>query len=59
MGIPNFTTVAHPLIRLTEKEVKFKWDLEEELAFDSLKITLTSAPILAYPKDTGKYIYRC
>ena len=48
--IPDFTTVAHPLIRLTEKEVRFEWGEEQQQAFDTLKCLLTTAPVLAYPQ---------
>ena len=48
--IPRFSTVAYPLIRLTEKNVKFHWSDACQLAFDKLKVLLTTAPVLAYPK---------
>ena len=54
--IPDFTTVAQPLIRLTEKDLRFVWQGEQQQAFDTLKALLTTAPVLAYPKDVGRYI---
>ena len=54
--IPQFSTVAYPLIRLTEKNVHFQWTDECQMAFDKLKTLLTTAPVLAYPRDTGRYI---
>ena len=54
--IPDFTSVAQPLIRLTEKDVHFSWQGEQQKAFETLKKLLTTAPILAYPKDVGWYI---
>ncbi len=44
--VPAYFRVVFPLTRLTEKGREFKWIQECEAAF---KITLTSAPILAYP----------
>ena len=54
--IPRFATVAAPLSRLTEKNVKFIWTEDCQVAFDGLKVALTTAPLLAYPRETGKYI---
>ena len=45
--IKDFTTMAKPLHRLTEKRVIFIWTFECENAFNALKTRLTSAPILA------------
>ena len=45
----NFATIAKPLHRLTEKTASFKWTAKSQAAFDDLKRTLTSAPILAHP----------
>ena len=44
--IKDFTTMAKPLHRLTEKGVAFSWTPECENSFNSLKTQLTSAPIL-------------
>ena len=54
--IPNFSSIAHPLTRLTEKDVKFQWSDEETRSFDSLKKNLISSPILTYPTDKDKYV---
>ena len=51
--IRNFASIARPLHRLTEKTASFKWTSECQTAFDSLKLKLTSAPVLAHPD--GKY----
>ena len=36
---------------LTKKDVKWHWTSEEQSAFDSLKSTVTSTPILASPDN--------
>ena len=35
--IPNFSTIASPLYKLTEKNVSFVWKEEHQNAFDALK----------------------
>ncbi|KAK3095582.1 hypothetical protein FSP39_016324 [Pinctada imbricata] len=52
----NFSTIAKPLTKLTEKNQNFRWTNECEIAFQKLKQALVSAPILAYPQSEGKFI---
>ena len=49
--IPNYAAVAQPLTKLTSKEYcnNFVWTDECTAAFDKLKQSLCSAPILCYP----------
>ena len=47
--IPNFATICKPLHKLTEKNSKFVWNDQTQNAFDTLKQSLTTAPILSYP----------
>ena len=47
------------MTRLTRKEVKFDWDDRCEEAFQELKRTLTSAPILMVPERGQGYIVYC
>ena len=44
--IEDFSQLATPMTRLTQKEVKFDWDDRCEEAFQKLKRKLTTAPIL-------------
>ena len=53
---PDFATISRPLNLLTSKESSFKWDEEEETAFQTLKRLLTEAPILTYPDPSRPYI---
>jgi hypothetical protein len=47
--IPNFSRIAKPMTKLLEKEAKFKWSLQCEGAFITLKKLLTTAPMFAQP----------
>jgi hypothetical protein len=47
--ILNFSKIAKLMTKLLEKDVKFKWSLQCEEAFLTLKNLLTTAPVLAQP----------
>jgi hypothetical protein len=47
--IPNFSKVAKPMIKLLEKEAKFKWTPQCEETFLTLKQLLTTTLVLAQP----------
>lgn len=51
-----FSTIAKPLHKLTEKGTQLSWSEACETAFRELKLALTQAPILVYPKSEGLYI---
>ena len=44
--IEKYSHKAIPLTKLTKKEVKFKWDTDQERAFKILKQAITTAPVL-------------
>ena len=46
--IPDLSTVAEPIQRLTHKNVEFKWQSEQQAAFNKLKELITSTTALAY-----------
>ncbi|KAL1256469.1 hypothetical protein QQF64_012014 [Cirrhinus molitorella] len=52
--IKGFAEIARPLHQLTEKGRKFCWGKECEGAFQQLKVSLTVAPVLAYPDPKKK-----
>ena len=54
--IANYSHVAKPLTRLTEKDQRFNWTSECSEAFDKLKHMLVTAPILAHPDFTKPFI---
>lgn len=47
--ISKYAVIAQPLSSLLKKESTFQWTSDQEMAYSSLKNSLTSAPILAYP----------
>ncbi|KIL70533.1 hypothetical protein M378DRAFT_117693 [Amanita muscaria Koide BX008] len=52
--IHNFAKLAQPLYPLTGN-APWHWSAVEASAFDSLKTAVTSAPVLAIPKDDAPY----
>ena len=47
--IPNFSQIAEPIIDLTKKNAHFKWTYIHQRAFDFIKDSLTTVPLLVYP----------
>ena len=47
--IPYFSDIAAPLFKLLKKGTPWEWLGEHETAFESLKVALAAAPILAHP----------
>ena len=47
--IPNFSQIAEPIVALTRKYAHFKWSDIHQKAFEFLKDSLTSVPLLVYP----------
>ena len=54
--VPRCQEISKPLVDLTRKNVKYVWASEQQEAFEKLKQLLTTAPVLAYPRDDCKYI---
>ena len=54
--IPNFSSIARPIIALTQKYAKFRWDSKCQNAFDKLKTKLAEFPVLGYPDPNERYI---
>src|SRR3984893_13248580 len=52
--IPNLSARTKPLFRLTGK-VSWRWEEEEEAAFQDLRLALILAPVLAVPQDKGRW----
>ncbi|XP_039306054.1 uncharacterized protein K02A2.6-like [Solenopsis invicta] len=54
--IRDFATVAAPLTALTRKNARWSWGNHEQAAFEALKTTLTSAPVLACPDFERQFV---
>ena len=56
----NFSALAGPLFRLTNKDLKqFDWTCEAQAAFDALKDALCDAPVLSLPRfdaEAGEFV---
>ena len=56
--IKNFATIAEPLFYLLKGDNKFIWTDDCERAFEKLKETLVTAPVLAYPIIIKTLLYK-
>jgi len=52
----NFSEVASPLSKLTQKNVEFIWSPECQSAFEKLKSALCNAPVLSHPLPNTQFI---
>ena len=51
----DFSIIAKPLSRLTQKDVRFRWDEECERSFQTLKEKLVTAPVLTVPEPGKRF----
>ena len=56
IGIILFVLVATPLYDIMRLSATFRWDTEQERAFDELRQKLTEAPVLTYPNSDDQFI---
>ncbi len=49
--VPRFATITAPLWELTKQDVEWKWEKEEQHAFDQLKKLLIAAPVITLWED--------
>lgn len=54
--IKNLAPIAEPIYRLLRKDVKFDWTVEQETAFQKLKLALMTAPVLYCPDFNKPFI---
>jgi len=54
--ISNFSKTAKPLTDLLKKDITFQWGHKQQHAFETLKKTLCSQPLLQYPDFTKPFV---
>lgn len=56
--IKNYSKIMKPINALLAKDIPFKWEDEEKLAFKTIKEKITTAPILVQPKMEQPFIVK-
>ncbi|GFY00627.1 retrovirus-related Pol polyprotein from transposon 17.6 [Trichonephila clavipes] len=56
--IQDFAKISRPLSYLTKKKVKWQWEFDQQNAFQTLKNSLTTPPVLKQADGTKPYIIR-
>jgi hypothetical protein len=54
--IPGYSSVSKPMTDLTKKGQPFQWNLDQEEAFNKLKVAVTTAPLLRYPNTKEPFL---
>ncbi|GFW34754.1 transposon Tf2-8 polyprotein [Trichonephila clavipes] len=57
-NIQDFAKISRPLSYLTKKKVKWQWGFDQQNAFQTLKNSLTTPPVLKQADGTKPYIIR-
>ena len=57
--VQNFSKIAAPMTKLTQKKVKYQWDDQCQHSFDELKKRLTSADVLVIPSGSEGFTVYC
>ncbi|KAG1941073.1 interleukin-1 receptor accessory protein-like 1-A [Pimephales promelas] len=54
--VAKFAEITTPLTMLLKKGSSFSWEEEQKKAFEHLKRSLTTAPILVFPITSGQFV---
>ena len=54
--VKRYATIAKPLTELTSEKISFKWTDECKKSFNELKNALLTAPVLAFPQPSEKFV---
>ncbi|KAA3484088.1 DNA/RNA polymerases superfamily protein [Gossypium australe] len=54
--VKGFSTIATPLTRLLQKDVRFEWSDKCQKSFNQLKTLLTEAPVLVQPESGKEFV---
>jgi hypothetical protein len=57
--VKDFSTIVAPLTKIMKNYVGFKWNDEQDKAFNLLKDKLCSTPVLALPNFTRAFEVEC
>ena len=57
--VENFSKIAKPLSNLLQKNVKYVWTPECDVAFNTLKERLVTAPVLTPPDESKPFEVLC
>jgi hypothetical protein len=57
--VKNFAEIAFPLYQLTKKDIVWNWSSDCQKSFNSLKSSLTTAPILRMPDFKKPFFIYC
>ena len=60
--VKDFAKIAAPLFHLTNRDVRFEWTSVHAAAFETMKVALTTAPVMALPRfgpDAGIFTLDC
>lgn len=60
--IQGYSGICSPLFRLCNRDVRFEWTDDCQLAFERVKQALTEAPVLTLPSfdaDAGEFVLEC
>ncbi|KAH0658259.1 hypothetical protein KY289_027007 [Solanum tuberosum] len=57
--VEGFSSIASPLMALTQKKAKFVWSKACKKSFQELKDRLTSTPVLTLPEGTDGFVVYC
>ncbi|WMV29487.1 hypothetical protein MTR67_022872 [Solanum verrucosum] len=57
--VEGFSSIASPLMALTQKKVKFLWSEVCDKSFQEFKNRFTSAPVLTLPKGSNGFVVYC
>ena len=60
--VKDFAQISAPLFRLTARDIQFQWTEEAQRTFECLKVALSEAPLVAFPRfgaEAGIFTLDC
>ncbi|XP_065361991.1 uncharacterized protein LOC135955566 [Calliphora vicina] len=57
--VADYASITFPLTELLSKKRNFMWNCDAQLAFETLKTCLTTAPFLSHPNYNKPFIVQC